>query len=70
MRLIGADVSFDSIEAARAAGASDQRLSFQCTTLDAELPFPNASLDLVYSHNLLECPLDPGTFVREVAQVL
>ena len=70
VRLIGVDASATSIETARAATAGDERLSFQCAALDAELPFADASLDLVYSHNLLECLAEPDAFAREVARVL
>jgi SAM-dependent methyltransferase len=58
------------IETARAASAADQRPTFQCAALDGELPFADASLDLVYSHNLLECLVEPDVFAREVARVL
>jgi SAM-dependent methyltransferase len=70
IRLIGVDASATSIEAAGQANAGDARLSFQCAALDGALPFADASLDLVYSHNLLECLAVPDAFAGEVARVL
>jgi SAM-dependent methyltransferase len=69
VRLIGLDASAESIEAARAA-ATDPRLDFACVDLGQRLPFADGSIDVVYSHNLLECLGDPCTFASEVARVL
>jgi SAM-dependent methyltransferase len=68
-RLIGLDVSAAALAAAAAATA-DPRVSFGRASLDGPLPFADALLDVVYSHNVLECLRDPGAFAREVARVL
>jgi SAM-dependent methyltransferase len=70
VRLIGVDASAVAIEAATAATAADPRLSFRCAALDGLLPLADQSVDLAYSHNLLECLPDPGAFAREIARVL
>ena len=69
-RLIGVDASEASLAAAASAAAADPRLSFQHAALDGSLPFSDASVDLVYSHNLLECLPEHGRFAREIARVL
>jgi SAM-dependent methyltransferase len=38
--------------------------------LDERLPFADGALDLVYSHNLLECLADPRRAALEIARVL
>jgi SAM-dependent methyltransferase len=43
---------------------------FRCAALDGSLPFDDATVDLVYSHNLLECLPDRGLFASEIARVL
>jgi SAM-dependent methyltransferase len=48
----------------------DPRISLRQAALDGQLPLDDASVDLVYSHNLLECLADAGRFAREVARVL
>lgn len=68
IRLVGVDTAEESVAAA--ATAVDPRLSFQQARLDARLPFADASFDLVYSNNLLECLPDPRAFALEVARVL
>jgi SAM-dependent methyltransferase len=67
---VGVDASDESIAAAAAAAAADRRVSVRRARLDARLPFDAAALDLVYSHNLLECLPDPRAFALEVARVL
>jgi SAM-dependent methyltransferase len=66
-RFIGVDRS-DSAPSLEAL--PDARVTFQSAALDATLPFDDASLDLVYSHNLVECLPDHGRFAAEVARVL
>ena len=70
VRLIGVDVSADAITAASAALTADRRIALCCAPLDGRLPFDDASVDVAYSHNLLECLSDPAGFAREVARVL
>lgn len=68
--LVGVDASEAGLTAAAEAAGADPRLSFRQAGLDGPLPFDNASVDLVHSHNLLECLADPEAFAREVARVL
>ena len=70
VRLVGVDASPASVAAAATAAAADPRVEFRCVRLDGPLPFADASVDLVYSHNLLECLADPGGFAKEVSRVL
>ena len=70
VRFVGVDASADSVAAAAEALAADPRVSLTCAALDGRLPFEDASVDLAYSHNLLECLPDAAEFAREVARVL
>ena len=70
IRLVGLDASEKSLTTARAACAHDQRIDFQLARLEAPLPFTDASIDVLYSHNLLECIADPLALAREAARVL
>lgn len=70
IRLTGLDATPAAVEAAAAASAADPRLAFRRAALDGPLPLADQSVDLAYSHNLLECLPDPGAFAREVARVL
>jgi SAM-dependent methyltransferase len=70
VRLVGVDSSAVSIAAAAAALEGDKRVSVTCASLDGRLPFDDASVETVYSHNLLECLSDPDGFAREVVRVL
>ena len=70
VRLIGVDISDAAEEGVTVAAAVDDRISFRRSRLDGMLPFEDASLDLVFSHNLVECLPDPGAFAHEVARVL
>lgn len=49
---------------------TDARVTFEHVSLDAQLPCEDASVDLVYSHNLLECLANPRRFAQEVARIL
>jgi SAM-dependent methyltransferase len=66
-RFIGVDRSdtASSLEALQ-----DSRVMFRSAALDGTLPFDDATLDLVYSHNLVECLPDHRRFATEVARVL
>jgi SAM-dependent methyltransferase len=68
-RLVGLDGSAAAITAA-AAAIADSRVALRREPLGRDLPFADASLDVVYSHNLLECLPDAAAFAREVARVL
>lgn len=70
VRLVGVDVAPAAIETAAAACAADPRIALRCAPLDGRLPFDDASVDVVHSHNLLECFPDPDHFAREVARIL
>lgn len=70
MRLVGLDASVDAIAAASAALAADPRVSLACAALDGRLPLDDASVAVLYSHNLLECLPDPAGLAREAARVL
>lgn len=70
VRLIGVDLSDASEAAVTAAAARDRRISFRRSNLGTSLPFEDASLDLVLSHNMLECLTEPGELAAEVARVL
>jgi ubiquinone/menaquinone biosynthesis C-methylase UbiE len=71
-RFIGLDVSPNAVaaagEAARVTG--DVRLAFEVADLSARLPFADASVDLVFSQNVVECLGDRDVFVAEVARIL
>jgi SAM-dependent methyltransferase len=69
VRLVGLDASADGIGAAREA-AVDQRLAFECADLGERLPFADGGVDVVYSHNLLECLANPPALAAEIARVL
>jgi len=68
-RLVGLDASAAGLAAA-AAAVADPRISLRQSALDGRLPLDDASVDLVYSHNLVECLPDADAFAREVARVL
>ena len=68
-RLVGLDASAPGLAAA-AGVAADPRISLRQASLDGRLPLDDASVDLVYSHNLVECLPDADGFAREVARVL
>lgn len=68
-RFLGLDASPEAVAAARAA-TTDARIAFAVADLDAALPIPDASVDLAFSQNLVECLGDRDGFVREVARVL
>ncbi|MDF1506381.1 methyltransferase domain-containing protein [Roseisolibacter sp. H3M3-2] len=70
VRLVGVDASADAVAAAAETLAEDARVALRCAAADGRLPFADASVDVVYSHNLLECLPDPGDFAREVGRVL
>jgi SAM-dependent methyltransferase len=67
-RFIGVDQSGEAASSLREL--DDPRITFRCAALDGRLPFEDATLDLVYSHNLMECLPDPPMFASEVARVL
>jgi SAM-dependent methyltransferase len=70
VRLIGVDAHAPAVTIAIARMEADSRFSFQHARLDGRLPFEDGSVDIVYSHNLLECLADRPAFAREVARIL
>jgi SAM-dependent methyltransferase len=70
VRFVGVDASAEAVAVAAAALGTDPRVTVRCTPLDGRLPFDDSAVDLVYSHNLLECLPDPAGFAREAARVL
>jgi SAM-dependent methyltransferase len=66
-RFIGVDRSATAVGL---EALQDARVTFRSAALDGALPFADATLDLVYSHNLVECLADHGRFAAEVARVL
>lgn len=69
-RFLGIDAAETAIAAATEHAAGDARVSFIQHRLDGRAPLPDASVDAVYSHNLLECLGDSEAFAREVGRVL
>jgi SAM-dependent methyltransferase len=69
-RFVGVDASAKSVAAAAERAAGDARVAFRQHRLAGRLPFDDASVDVVYSHNLVECLADRDAFAREVARVL
>jgi SAM-dependent methyltransferase len=69
-RFVGIDASEENLTAGRADAAADPRLRFQRHDLGEPIPLAEASVDVVYSHNLLECLADPAALVHEAARVL
>lgn len=70
VRFIGVDASADAVAAASSELGKDPRVTVRCGPLDGRLPFDDASVDLAYSHNLLECLPNPAGFACEVARIL
>jgi SAM-dependent methyltransferase len=68
-RFVGLDSSAVSVAAAHAT-TDDRRVAFAVADLDAPLPLADASVDLIVSHNVLECLADHDAFACEVARVL
>ena len=67
---MGVDASESGLAAAVVACAADPRLTLRHARLGDRLPFDDASVDLVYSHNLVECLPDARAFALEVARIL
>jgi SAM-dependent methyltransferase len=72
LRFLGLDVSAKGIANATAAAdaVGDARVAFARAALGGGLPLADGTVDVAYSHNLLECLADPDAFAREVARVL
>ena len=71
LRFIGLDSQQESIEkAGQDVAKIDSRIEFQVHDVNSGLPFETASVDVVYSNNLLECLADREAFVSEIARIL
>ena len=70
VRLVGLDASADAIAAASAILSAEPRVVLSCAALGGRLPIDDASVAVLYSHNLLECLPDRAEFAREVARVM
>ena len=66
---LGLDASPGVVVAVQSA-VRDPRVAGRQAALDGRLPFDDGSVDLVYSHNLLECLPDVSAFASEAARVL
>lgn len=69
-RFVGIDAAETGVSALRARAAGDPRVAAVRHHLRENVPLADASVDAVFSHNLLECLANPEGFAREVARVL
>lgn len=70
VQFVGIDAAAGAVAAASATLAADPRASVRCAPLDGRLPFDDRSIDLLYSHNLLECLSHPPALAHEALRVL
>ena len=68
--MLGIDGNRAAIEEGRRNARDDPRLEFQQHSLDAKIPLDDATVDVAYSHNLIECLPDISLFVRELVRVV
>jgi SAM-dependent methyltransferase len=64
------DASPAALREAQELGNGDPRLEFRAYRIGGALPFPDATFDMVYSNNFLECVGDKSAFLHEVARVV
>ena len=70
VRFVGVDSASAAVAVASAALESELRASVRCESLDRQLPFDDRSVDVLYSHNMLECLAEHAAFAREAVRVL
>jgi SAM-dependent methyltransferase len=70
IRFVGIDSAPAAIAAAAELLSRERRASLRCALLDTRLPLDDRSVDVLYSHNLLECLADPRAFAREAVRVV
>jgi len=70
LRMLGIDGNRDAIEEARRSAHDDPRLEFRQHSLGTMIPLDDATVDVAYSHNLIECLPNVSLFVSELARVL
>jgi SAM-dependent methyltransferase len=68
--LVGVDASAPSVATAEARARADGRIQILHLHLGDRLPFDDATFDVLYTNNLLECLGDADAFVAETARVL
>lgn len=70
-KLIGLDKSPAQLVKARTCSEYDTRISLLEHDIgETALPFEDASVDIVYSNNLLECLKDPSALVKKMIRIL
>ena len=69
-RVVGLDVATAALELAHGACASAGVSATLVEADGAQLPFPDASFDLVYCHGVLSFARDPAAIIREAHRVL
>ena len=69
-RLIGLDASEKSIASALAQPPDEPRLSFVSYDLEHRLPFEPATVDAVFTNNVLECLAEPVDCAREIGRIV
>jgi SAM-dependent methyltransferase len=70
LRILGIDGNLHAIEEARRSAHDDPRLEFRQHSLGTKIPLDDATVDVAYSHNLIECLPNVSLFVSELARVL
>jgi SAM-dependent methyltransferase len=70
LRIVGIDGNREVIEEAQRHTGDDPRLEFRSYSLGRTLPFDDASVDVAYSNNLIECLPDVSSFISELTRVL
>jgi ubiquinone/menaquinone biosynthesis C-methylase UbiE len=70
LRFIGVDASQSSLATAIERSHADRRVQFLHRRLAATLPFTDATVDVLYSNNFLECVAERPTFALECARIL
>jgi len=69
-RFIGLDTSEKAIACAQSHSNGEPRISFRRHDLNGRLPFESATVDAVFTSNLLECLADPGWCAAEIGRIL
>lgn len=70
LRILGIDENRESIEASQRSAEHDPRLEFRQHSLRAVLPLDDATADVAFSNNLIECLADVLAFASELARIL
>ena len=70
VRLIGLDVSEKKLAIAQERSRDDQRITFVHHDLNKTLPLESATIDVVFTSNLLECVAQQSHCVSEIARIV